>query len=71
MSKKRKYGRKSDTFGAAHAPVAKEGGRITDIAGNSLAAVSKHSKGSLSTYRKPQKKSRQLTKIKRKQNRGS
>ena len=70
MSKKRKYGRKSDTLGAGHRLLAKEGGRVVNITGNSLAEGG-HSRGSLSTYQKPKKKSRKLTKPKRRQNRGS
>tara|TARA_Y100000310_G_C20466636_1_gene707965 strand:+ start:589 stop:810 length:222 start_codon:yes stop_codon:yes gene_type:complete len=72
MSKKRKYGRKSDTFGAGHRLLAKEGGRVVNlqnITGNSLAEGG-HSRGSLSTYQQPKKKSRQQTKAKRRQNRG-
>ena len=73
MTEARKHGRASDIFRTAgsHRSTGTEVHTAVDSSGNPLAAASKHSRGSLSTYQKPKKKSRQLTKTKRKQNRGS
>ena len=70
MSKNINYGKSSDTLGAGHKPLTKEGGQVRNIVSHPLTVTSKHSRGSLSTYQKPKKKSRQLAKAKRRQNRG-
>ena len=72
MSKNKKYGRSSDVFVAGqHRDAGTEKSRIVDISSTSLGATSKHSQGSLRTDQKSKKKSRRLTKAKRKQNRAS
>ena len=60
MTRSKKKGKTSDIFSTAgsHRNASSEVGRVVDISGNSLATVSKHSKGSLGTYQKPKKRTK-------------